>query len=103
MILRWRPSPDIDWHVRIHLHRTGGHGSPAAWGMANRLGKPEAAERYLEEMAQAIGGTVRRYERNWPGVVDANGRPADAAALLGVGHRWKEAIARLITELRQDD
>lgn len=54
-------------------------------GAANRLGKPEIGEQYLQDVAAILGGKLRRYEKSWPDVVDANGRIIDAASLLAVG------------------
>lgn len=97
--LRWRPSPDIVGTLG-YIDVDGRAWLSGAWNTANRSGKPEAGDRYLQDVAEIVGGSVRRYEKNWPDVVNAGGRAVDAGALLAIGERWKEAMARLIAELR---
>lgn len=60
-----------------------------------------AGERYLQAVADIVGGRVRYYDKNWPDVVDANGRAIDASVLLAAGDRWKDAMVHLMADLQE--
>ena len=99
--LRWRPSADMMGALG-YIDVEGRTWLSGACGTANRIGKTEAGEQYLQELAEIVGEKVRHYENAWPDVVDAKGRAADASILLAAGERWKEAMTRFITALRKD-
>lgn len=99
MNLRWRPSPDVTGTLG-YIDVDGRAWLSGAWGTANRLGKPEVGDQYLQNVAAIVGGNVRHYEKNWPDVVNAEGRTVDAGALLVAGEQWKEAMRKFINELR---
>lgn len=98
--LRWRVSPEIigtlsyiDVDGRVWLN--------GAWGTAHRLGNTMAGERYLQTVADIVGGTVRHYDKSWPDVVDAIGRAVEAAPLLTTAsERWRDAMVRLMAEFQ---
>lgn len=97
--LRWRPSPEVTGTLG-YIDVDGRAWLSGAWNTANRFGKPETGDQYLQDVARIIGGSVRRYEKNWPDVVNADGRAVDATVLMAASERWKEAIARFIADLR---
>ena len=70
-----------------------------AWTAANRLGRTAAGERYLQTVAELTGGSIRRYEKSAPEVLDTAGRGVSALALLEHGSEWRQAIASLIDDL----
>jgi hypothetical protein len=43
-------------------------------------------------MARIVGGTVRRYEKNWPDAVSAQGKAVDFTQLLPNAEQWKREI-----------
>ena len=105
IILRWFPSPDvkasfgyIEASGRVWLGDGYGTGQTHA-----REGYPDAGERYLQAIANAIGGQIRRYEKASPQVVDANGRPPDILTLLDRSDTWLDAIRRLASETRPSE
>jgi hypothetical protein len=97
-ILRWRPSEDVVGSLGF-IDTDGRVWLGDAWNTANRLGKREAGERYLQQIASAVGGRVRHRENKSPDVVDKDGRPPDAATILNPGELWHQAIDALLTEL----
>ena len=99
LVLRWDASPDFDASPG-YIDSSGKVWLSSGWNAANRLGNPEAGDRYLEAVAALIGGSVKRYEKNWPEVVGANGKTVDAVALLGASSGWRAAMAALIDGLR---
>ena len=101
MLLRWRVSPDVVGTLG-YVDVQGRASLGGAWHTATRLGKPDAGEAYLEAVASFVGGTVRRYEKNWPEVVGKDGRYVDVATLLAVGSQWKDRMVQLMTELRPE-
>jgi hypothetical protein len=97
LTLRWRPSPDaigsagsIDTNGKVWL--------VFAAQQATALGCPGAGNRYLEDVAAAIGGTVKHYAKGTREAFGPDGRAMDVEALLNVQDRWKAAIARLIAD-----
>ena len=52
-------------------------------------------------MAQAIGGSVRRYEKSLPQVMGPNGRGVDVAQLLELQDQWKRAMANFISAVKE--
>ena len=99
LVLRWDASPDFDaspgW-----IETNGTMWFSSAWGAASRLGRPEAGIRYLNTIAEIVGGRVKHREKNWPNVVGPNGRQIDLAELLKTPERWKAAIAQLIQDTK---
>jgi hypothetical protein len=95
LVLRWHPSPDVVASAG-YIEVSGKLWSGDAITSARRLACPEAGEHYQEALAQAIGGSVRRYEKMMPQVVGSDGRAADIGALLDVGQQWKDALSRLV-------
>lgn len=70
-----------------------------AWAAAHRIGRPDAGEHYLESIASIIGGSVRRYEKSPPEVVDGAGHGTDILTLLDHAPEWRQAISALAREL----
>jgi len=66
-----------------------------------RLGKLQAGEKFLEEIAQATGGSVRRYDKSLPQVIGPNGRGVDVAQLLELQEQWKKAMANFISAVKE--
>jgi hypothetical protein len=93
-----KPSPSRTIHFGRQRQDILGSG---VWNTANRLGRPEIGEQFLEDVSEIVGGRVRRYEKGWPDVIGADGRALEAAALLKVSEQWKEAMRRFITELQE--
>jgi hypothetical protein len=100
--LRFAPSPDTS-ATAGYVEANGKLWTQGAWSAANRLGRPDAGDRYLQTVADIIGGQVRRYEKAAPEVVDVEGHGADLAVLLTRADRWKQAIAELSTALATAD
>lgn len=69
------------------------------WAAANRAGRADAAERYMQSVSAIIGGSVRRYAKAGPEVLDAAGHGADVLLLLQRASDWKQAIETLAKEL----
>jgi hypothetical protein len=97
--LRWDASPDFDASLG-YIDSSGKVSLSSGWNSANRLGDPAAGDRYLESVAALIGGSVKRYEKNWPEVVGVNGRAVDVASLFAASSGWKSAVATLIGDTR---
>lgn len=81
------------------IESNGTFWASGAWAAANRNGRPDAGENYLEAIANITGGSVRRYEKAAPEVLDPAGRGTDALLLLERATDWKQAIATLVREL----
>ena len=99
LVLRWDASPDFDASLG-YIDSSGKVWLSSGWNSANRLGNPVAGDRYLEAVAALIGGSVKRYEKNWPEVVGANGRATDVASLFTASSGWISAMATLISDTR---
>lgn len=102
LILRWGASPDVSASAG-YIDTSGKVWLSSGWNTANRLGNPAAGERYLASVAAIVNGVVKRYEKNWPDVVGADGHGTDAYDLLKAVERrnaWKAAISQLISETR---
>jgi len=97
IVLRWYPSPDVKASFGF-IDSFGKVSVTDGWGFASRTGNPEAADRYLLAIAEAIGGTVKRYEKAGPAVVDATGKAPDITTLLGAQDAWRRAISTLAAE-----
>ncbi len=92
------PSPDVS-ATAGYIESNGKLWVQGAWAAANRLGRPDAGEVYLEAIANIIGGQIRRYEKSAPEVVDQAGHGSDTVDLLAQKDAWKQAIASLRTAL----
>jgi hypothetical protein len=68
-----------------------------AASIARKLGVAEAGERYLSDVAAAVGGSVRHYLKpNTNGqILRADGRVIDIATLLDHQDDWLKAIGEL--------
>jgi len=97
VVLQWHPSPDVAASAG-YVEVSGKFWPGDTVASTRRLGHPEAGEHYLEAVAAAIGGTVRRYEKGMPQVMGPDGKPADVASLLDVTEAWAQALERLIAE-----
>src|SRR5687767_14847452 len=73
LVLRWHPSPDVTGSAG-YIDTSGKLWAGDAWNAANRLGIPDAGERYLQSIAEVIGGSVRRYEKSPPTVIGPDGK-----------------------------
>jgi hypothetical protein len=99
LIFRWQASPNSKASPG-YVDSSGKVWSTGAWDTANRLGDASAGERYLDAVAAAVGGKVKRYPNSSPEVMGPDGKGVDAAALVDAGQQWKAAISRLISETR---
>lgn len=97
--LRFWPSPDLQGSFGF-IDTSGKVWSSTTWNTANRAGRLDAGEKYLTELAKIVGGTVRRYEKNWPDVVNSQGKAVDLTQLLSEADEWKKAMARFMTALK---
>ncbi len=100
LVLRFFPSPDVRASAG-YIESTGRVHLGDAWGSADRLGKAEAGEKYVDTVAGLIGGTVRTYEKSVPSVAGADGRTAHIEDLLAKRDEWVNAIATLVRELQE--
>lgn len=101
LVLRWYPSPDVKASFG-YIDSFGRVSVTDGWGYAmRRVGNPKAADRYLQAIADAIGGHVKRYDKADPAVVDPAGRAPDLATLLQVQEAWRDAISTLASESAQ--
>ena len=66
-----------------------------------RLGNEAAANRYLEAVAAAVGGSVKPQPNNNPTVVGPSGRTVQLSDLLPVQDKWLAAIAEYVSSLSQ--
>ena len=71
------------------------------WAAANREGRLSAAEQYMQSISDIIGGSVQRYEKSAPEVLDAAGRGPDVLVLLERVTDWKEAIETLVKQMSE--
>lgn len=60
---------------------------------------PEAGDRYIETIAQAIGGRVKRSDKGQAAVLGRDGRLANLQALLAASALWRDAIAQLVSDV----
>ena len=74
-----------------------------AYRSAEQLGVTSAGDEYLDDVAAAVGGAVKRYEKCSPEVLGHDGKAVDIQTLLKVAERWKRAIARLVEKTRTID
>lgn len=70
-----------------------------AWNAAEKAGLPQVGERYIERIARAMGGSVRRYDKSPPAVLGPGGKVADVMEVLAVAADWRMAILSLRDEL----
>ena len=99
LVLRWGASPDVNASAG-YFDTSGKVWLGNAWNTANKLGNPAAGERYLASIAAIVKGIVKKYAKNWPEVVGADGHGVNAYDLLKAGDKWKAAISQLISETR---
>jgi hypothetical protein len=105
LILRWGASPDVSASPG-YIDTSGKVWLSGGWNTANKLGNPAAGERYLASVAAIVNGVVKRYEKNWPDVIGADGHGVDAYDLLKAADRreaWKAAISQFISETRPSE
>jgi hypothetical protein len=95
------PGPDRPATAGM-LEANGKLWASGAWVSANRLGRPDVGDQYLEAVASITGGQVRRYEKSAPEVLDMQGHGTDVSALLAEPDRWKQAISEFRTALASD-
>ena len=96
--LLFSPNPETT-ATAGHIEASGKVWVQGAAAAANRLGRPDAGEKYLEAVAELIDGQIRRYDKSAPEVVDAAGKGSDLANLLARGEEWTSAIAKLMARL----
>jgi hypothetical protein len=97
LVLRWNASPDFDASPG-YIGTDGFVWLSSGWSLEKRLGQPQAGENYLQDVANIVGGHIRRPEKNWPDVTGPNGRQVELSELLKTPEKWKAAIAQLIEE-----
>lgn len=100
LVLRWSIDPDTDGSAgyiepagRVQLG--DGH-----WA-ASKLGAPELGLRYLERLADAVGGMLVGLDRTTPRVAGPDGRVVDISALLQVADVWRAAISDLVSGVQE--
>jgi hypothetical protein len=62
LVLRWRISPDVVGSLG-YIEKNGPVWTGDGAGLARKLGAADAGEKYLSDIAKAIGGSLRRYPR----------------------------------------
>jgi hypothetical protein len=67
---------------------------------AEKVGRREIGQRYLDAVAAIAGGTVRRYEKGHPEVFEREGGSLRVSLLLRDAAGWRGLIATFINELR---
>jgi hypothetical protein len=100
LVLRWMPSPDIKGSAG-YIDSNGIVWLGDSFGTAVRLGSEAAANRYLEAVAVAVGGSVRLQPNASPTVVGPSGRTVQLSDLLPVQDKWLAAIAEYVSNLSQ--
>jgi hypothetical protein len=95
-------SPEAEGRAGF-VEKTGKAYFQSGAAMAKRLDHPEVGERYLQSIAKAVSGSVRRYERAPPEVVGADGRAMDLAVILDHAQAWRQSLVELIEGLRAPD
>lgn len=108
IVLRW----NLDENTAASAGYIDAYGSVwlgDAVSSATKLGRTECGIKYINSIAQLVGGTVETYQPlsnppkttdSLPQVKGANGRMLDIFDLLPHGNEWKSSLAALITELR---
>jgi Arc-like DNA binding domain len=108
VVLRWYPHENTAASAG-YIDAYGSVWLGDAVGSAAKLGKTESGIKYINSIAQLVGGTIETYERltdhpkttdNLPQVKGTNGRMLDIFDLLPHGDEWKSALAALVAELR---
>jgi hypothetical protein len=94
LVLRWHLSADVVGSLG-YIDTSGKAWFSDAWGTANKLGQYQAGEAYLNEVATAVGGTVRPYKQTQAIITGPSGRVVDVATLLDHQALWFAAIQRL--------
>jgi len=102
LVLRWLASPEVEGRAGF-VEKTGRTYFQSGAATAKRAGRPEVGERYLQSIADAVGGSIRRYERAPPEVVGADGRAIDLTVILDHAQAWRQSLAELIDGLRAPD
>lgn len=102
LTLRWAVSSDRRASAG-YIDRSGRVWLTFAYRSAEQLGVTSAGDEYLDDVAAAVGGAVKRYEKCSPEVLGHDGKAVDIQTLLKVAERWKRAIARLVEKTRTID
>ncbi|MBJ7402476.1 MAG: hypothetical protein JHD07_03945 [Bradyrhizobium sp.] len=97
LFLRWKfpAQPAI---TIACIEPTGKVWSARVLSEARRVGMAEAAEKYLTDVAAAVGGYVKPYENGSKEVLTADGKAVDLDKLLA-GSQWREAMVTLTETL----
>lgn len=101
LILRWHPLPEVDASAG-YIDSWGAVWLGDAYRSAVKLDNEDAGMAYLETLARAVGGTVKRYatEANPPQVQNSRGKSIRLSELLDHTDTWLNAIEELITATR---
>ncbi|MGZ8329799.1 MAG: hypothetical protein ACXWVA_01940 [Rhodoplanes sp.] len=102
LTLRWAVSSDRRASAG-YIDRSGRVWLTFAYRSAEQLGVTSAGDEYLDDVAAAVGGAVKRYEKCSPEVLGHDGKAVDIQTLLKVAERSKRAIARLVEKTRTID
>lgn len=99
LFLRWK-SPEAGAITLACVEPTGKVWSARVLTDARRVGMGEAAEKYLAEVARAIGGFVKLYENGSREVLTSDGKANDVEPLLNADN-WLLPIRALIQTLAE--
>ena len=99
LVLRWRPSEDKTASAG-YIESTGKVWLGDGYHSARNLGFPEAGDRYVDAIAQAIGGRVNRSDKGQVTVLTADGRGPEVQLLTEHGHLWRSEIEQLIADTK---
>lgn len=103
VVLRFSPSSDVEASAG-YIERGGAFHSADAWFSAQKLGRVEAGDAYLQAMAAIIGGKVTsKPDAKWPSLVGPDGKLPDLAPLLKKSDEWRQAIRQLVEALKVDE
>ena len=97
LVLRWRPSEDLEASAG-YIESNGTVRFADGFYSAKKLGFPDIGDRYVETLAQALGGSVNRAGKDHITVLGSDGRAVDVRALLAIGDAWKDALSRLVAD-----
>jgi hypothetical protein len=102
LVLRWSVSPKAEGRAGF-IEKNGKAYFQSGAATARRAGHPEAGELYLKSIAEAVGGSISRYERAPPEVVGADGRAIDVTLILDHAEAWRRSLAELVESLAAID
>ena len=100
--LRWRPSSQTEASAGL-IEVSGKVYFTNAYRSVARLTSVAAADAYLETIARAVVGQVRRYDKGGAEVLDSNGKGLEVARLLDHAGAWKAALAELVKNGGEDE